>query len=296
MSLIRRIFYNKFINKILRSLLWPFRNYLPNSLQFPVNGEVEVISEGQKIFFVANETSPMLRELFWKYKYCNFEFSNILLDLVKTSNTFIDVGANIGYYSILAKKNNPALKVYSFEPSHGPFYFLNKNVQLNHLDNISTFKNAVGNQKCTIDFFEDINPKFKYIKYHVSGTGNTQNTWKSNEINKYSIDCITLDDFIKEKSITSVDLIKIDTEATEDKVLLGSINSIQKFKPIIICEVLPNKIENELLKIIESIKYEIYHHIESTDKLVLVSKFIDSEDRNYIFVPKEKIHLLNKYI
>ena len=90
--------------------------------------------------------------------------------------------------------------------------------------------------------------------------------------------------------------MKIDTEATEDKVLLGSMDSIKRFKPIIICEVLPNMIENKILNIINSIDYLIFHHIEETNSLSLVTEFSESKDRNYIFVPEEKVFLLNKFI
>ncbi|MBK9734234.1 MAG: FkbM family methyltransferase [Saprospiraceae bacterium] len=296
MSYLRKIFYNRSINKLLRNILWPIRHYLTYGLKFPVNGEIEVFYENQKILFTANETSPMLRELFWKHKFCDFEFSAILCDLVKKSNTFFDVGANIGYYSVLAKKCNPDIKVYSFEPSNGPFHFLEQNIKINHLNNIHLYKKAVGNQICTIDFYEDINPKFKYLEHHVSGSGNTANTWENDQVNKYSVACVTIDGFVEENKIESLDLIKVDTEATEDKVLIGALGAIQKYKPIIICEVLPNKIENEILSIVTSMNYMIYHHIESLNKLILVSDFSNSLDRNYIFVPKEKVYLINKYI
>jgi len=134
------------------------------------------------------------------------------------------------------------------------------------------------------------------LKYHVSGTGNTENTWESKNINKYSIECITIDNFISENNIDKLDLIKIDTEATEDKVLLGAMASIIKFQPIIICEVLPNKIEAEIFKIIKSINYLIYQHIEDQNNLVLVDKFNFSLNRNFIFVPDFKVHLIRKFI
>ena len=71
----------------------------------------------------------MLRELYWNYYKCDFEFTNILLDLTKNSKVFFDIGANIGYYTMIAKKANPELNIYSFEPSNGPFHFLKQNLE-----------------------------------------------------------------------------------------------------------------------------------------------------------------------
>lgn len=297
MSLFRRIIYNRNINFILTNLFWPLRKLLPEKFKIPINGIIKVNLGDKEINFTANETSPMLRELFWNYYRCDFEFSVIIVELVKSSKVFFDIGANIGYYSLITAKANPELKIFSFEPSNGPFYFLKKNIELNKLSNIKAFKYAVGAENCDITFYEDINPKYKYQKYHVSGTGNTANTWNNDSINKYSIDCIKIDSFILNEKIDTVDLMKIDTEGTEDKVLLGAMESIIKFKPIIICEVLPNKIEDNIFKIIKSIDYLIFQHNEDEQNLMLVEKFnLLSRDRNFIFIPESKLYLINKFI
>lgn len=296
MNFLRRIIYQTQINYIIRIFLWPFKDLLPEKYKIPVNGIIKVHLEKEDVLFTANETSPMLRELYWNYYQCNFEFTDILLELVRNSKVFFDIGANIGYYTMISKKSNPELDIYSFEPSNGPFYFLEKNIELNQFLGIKASKLAVGDQNCIIDFYEDINPKYKYQKYHVSGTGNTSNTWSSEKMNKYSIDCIKIDDFIFKEKIKTIDLMKIDTEGTEDKVLLGAMSSIIKFQPIIICEVLPNKIEAEIFKIIKGIDYLIFQHIEDQNKLILVDEFNLSLNRNFLFVPKTKISLIEKYI
>lgn len=293
---LRKLIYSRNLNLIVRNILWPIKKILPNKFKIPVNGIVNVVLGNNILKFTANETSPMLKELFWNYNNCNFEFSNILIDLVRNSNTFFDIGSNIGYYSIIAKKANPNLNIFAFEPSNGPYHYLKENINLNKMHDIHAIKMAVGNENIVLDFYEDINPKFKYLKYHVSGTGNTQNTWNNQQTNRYSIECVTVDNFVEEYKISSVDVMKIDTEATEDKVLLGALNTIIKFQPIIICEVLPNKIEEQIFKIINNLEYSIFKHIEETDTLKLVHNFTADDNRNYIFAPKSKFELINKFI
>lgn len=293
---IRKYIYNVYINLILRTLIWPFKNLLPERFKIPVNGVIKVNLEDKKIYFTANETSPMLRELYWNYYNCNFEFSEIFIEIVKNSKVFFDIGANIGYYSLISTKANPNVKVFSFEPSNGPFHFLEKNIELNMAKNVKALKIAVTDHNDDIEFFEDINPKYKYQKYHVSGTGNTVNTWNNNNTNKYLVSGIRIDDLVIKEKLESLDLIKIDTEGTEDKVLIGALNTIKKFQPIIICEVLPNKIESEILDIVLELDYLIYHHIEEFNKLEKVEKFDASSNRNFIFVPNSKIQLISKFI
>ena len=64
------------------------------------------------------------------------------------SNTFIDVGANIGFYSILF--SDKFSRVYSFEPNERNFLVLNKNINKNQLTNIETFNFGLGDQKETL--------------------------------------------------------------------------------------------------------------------------------------------------
>ncbi len=139
---LRKYIYNKYINLILRNLIWPFKNLLPEKFKIPVNGVIKVNLGSKKIYFTANETSPMLRELYWNYYNCNFEFSEIFIEIVKNSKVFFDIGANIGYYSLISTKANPKVKVFSFEPSNGPFHFLEKNIELNMAKNVKALKKA----------------------------------------------------------------------------------------------------------------------------------------------------------
>ena len=59
-----------------------------------------------------------------------------------------------------------------------------------------------------------------------------------------------MDDYCKEAHVTTIDLINIDTEGTEDLVFSGGKESILRSNPIIICEVLSGRIESKIQVII----------------------------------------------
>ena len=84
----------------------------------------------QEIKFKTNQTNYLTKILFWERKR-GFEYTSIFIELIKDLDVFIDVGANIGYYSILGAKMNPNLKVFSFEPSIGPMIYLSENIKIN---------------------------------------------------------------------------------------------------------------------------------------------------------------------
>ncbi len=62
---------------------------------------------------------------------------------LKTCDVFVDAGAHIGYYSLLAKKVNPSISVYAFEPQPVLFEMLQKSSETNHVD-VEAFCIALG--------------------------------------------------------------------------------------------------------------------------------------------------------
>ncbi len=301
MTLFYKIFYTPLINYIFRSILFPFRSIISHKLKIPITGVISIkTNTNKKIYFYSNETSPMTKILFWEDKGCTFEFSNIFKHLIISSKTFLDIGANVGYYSLLGKTINPTLNVFAFEPSKGPKYFLKKNIQLNNLDSIHVIEKAVGDSIGMISFFEEKNIKYPYVEYHASGIGNTANTWGIDNYLKYDVELTTIDQVVLEKNIENIDLIKIDTEGTENFVLKGGLDSFNKNQPIIICEVLPNKIEDKIQKIIaDELNYSIFQFQSKTNTLIKVDSLksaVTNGETNYFFVPPSKIKLLNQFI
>jgi len=295
-----KLFYQPTFNKIVRSTLRPFRFVLPASMKIPVSGIITVHNNGKQIRFKTNETSPMTKILFWEDKGCTFEFSEIFKDLVINCDSFFDIGANVGYYSLLAKTVKPEIDVYSFEPSIGPKHFLKENIALNNFNDIHLIEKALGDKTGTIQFFEEKNPKYAYQEFHASGIGNTENTWGISNFLKYEVELTTIDDIVSKENIKSIDLIKVDTEGTEDYVFKGGIESIMKFQPIIICEVLKDKIESKIEEIIVSeLGYLMFQFQSKINKLIEIKSIIDCNkngETNYFFVPVSKRNLIEKFV
>uniref|UniRef100_UPI00359403A9 FkbM family methyltransferase n=1 Tax=Pricia sp. TaxID=2268138 RepID=UPI00359403A9 len=205
-------------------------------------------------------------------------------------------GANIGYYSILGCKINPSLTVYAFEPSIGVMIYMRENLKINNLlDKVFIEPIALSDVSGTIDFYEMRNLKFPTI-YNLSGEHNL-GAKKDRISNKIKVESITLDAYLDDKKIDSVDLIKLDTEGAEYQILTGATHTLNKFKPIIICETLFNSIEKELDAVMRKNEYRFYNHtnqgLEHVDTIIRVR---DNGVRNCFFVPAEKVHLIEEWI
>jgi len=152
-------------------------------------------------------------------KYEKYETAMIRSQVNKDS-VVIDVGANIGYYTLLLAKF--AKKVYAFEPDTENFEILKKNVEENNLKNVVLVNKAVGEKSYKGYLIKD-KENFGNHKFNPS-----KSPFDKGDL----ISCISLDTYIKEK----IDLIKIDVQGYEPKVLKGAKNLIKKYKPILFVE------------------------------------------------------------
>ena len=155
-------------NSILRGICYPFRSIIPERAYFAIDGEISFpLTEGKHMRFCGNPTSNLLRVLFWHgYKGFEAQEYDVFVHVARQSECLIDVGANLGYYSILGKLFNPSLKVYAFEPMPDAKVYLDKNIALNKISGVHTYLLALSNSNGTASFFANRNPRFPHIKEH----------------------------------------------------------------------------------------------------------------------------------
>ncbi len=173
----------------------------------------------------------------------------------KIQNGFVvfDVGSNIGEVLFNMAKVNPDGKIYGFEPVQSTFEKLSKNVSLNPFQNISIKRLALSDKN--------------EIVYYQSKQGHSGGTMmsKSPSADSDFIEAIKLDDFVQNNAIQQIDFIKVDIEGFEMNFLMGAIESIQKFKPLLFMEIDHYKLKRqntsaiEILNQLKSMGYLVFH-------------------------------------
>lgn len=165
--------------------------------------------EGHKMYVSATSIdfapSSARRGFYEKYE------TDLFKKIVKNGMVVVDIGANIGYYTLIAAelvgKNG---KVFAFEPEPQNYALLVRNIEVNG------YKNVVPVQKAVSD-------KVGTTRLYLSPDGNTgwhriydsHNGWDSIEI-----ETVTLDEFFKDKE-GEIDIIKMDVEGAELTILQG---------------------------------------------------------------------------
>lgn len=238
-------------------------------------------------FFIENDGKDRIASLIYWNGLNGFEKGemSVFCNLMAFCNIFIDVGANTGVYSLIAGAANK--QVYAFEPVPDIFVQLKRNIALNKFDNIDAIRSAVTSYDGTIDLYVPYSPGFPTSSSTLFGF--------RPPINKLVVKAETLDRFVNDHKLPNVDLIKIDTEATEDKVLQGGIFTITNYRPVILCEVLKNTTEIALNHFFEGMNYKFY---QITQEGLLWKDVIEgsNDNSNYLFVPGERKDILGSYL
>ncbi|MGE3800033.1 MAG: FkbM family methyltransferase [Candidatus Kapaibacterium sp.] len=144
--------------------------------------------------------------------------------LLRHDDVFIDIGANIGWYSLIASKLSPNGIIHAFEPVPFIFNKMKRNWELNGFQNEIHFNNlALGedeNGEITIYTFEGL--------YHGHSSLSTLNR---DDYKASTVPMTTLDHYIAEHQVDRVDLIKMDTEGAELQVLHGATALLESDAP-----------------------------------------------------------------
>lgn len=290
------VYQSAFLNKVVRNVNRQLRGV--TSFRVRPYGILTVKLESGVTFKMAtNETSSVTKLLFWNGAD-QYEYTRIFEKMIPQCRCFIDVGSNTGYYALLACSKNPGIRAYAFEPASAPFHYLEKNIRINKLGNMTAFPVALSDQPGTLEFFELSNPDHYHSKYNLAGTG----TLKEEDVRKQKhesrlVQADTLDRFIEKQKLPVVDLVKLDTEGTEHLVLKGAHHLLSHHKPIIICETLFNVIEAELEDALRPYGYLFFNY--RNGKLARTESLVRKEDngvRDCFFVPAEKVHLIGQFL
>jgi FkbM family methyltransferase len=153
--------------------------------------------------------------------------TKIVRDIVKSGDVVLDIGANIGYYTVIISKivGNSG-KVLAFEPTKHFAKVLKENIKVNKLENVSVYEYGLSNKESESDIF--------------IGDNSATIHWLENQgtpINKETISLKALDSIIDSLNIEKIDFIKIDVDGHEPSFLEGAWKTLSRYKPKILLEV-----------------------------------------------------------
>lgn len=207
-----------------------------------------------------------------------------VLGATKEWTTILDIGANIGWFSLWFAHNCPQASIHAFEPLPRNFGYLQRNITANSLNNqVKVYNYGLSNQNGAFDFF-----------VYPTGTTNASLKNVSEVTNAQRIVglTITLDDWTDNFNIQP-DFIKCDVEGAEFLVFQGGKETLLKCRPIVFTEMLRKWSRpfgyhpNDVIGFFEELGYSCYSIAESG--VQVFSKMDDfSIETNFIFLHNDK--------
>jgi len=214
----------KFLLRVLREGIKPFvgrgiGRRFPWAMKIPLffyrlfsPGITLIEVEGIKLYL--DSKSDLARNLMMSGSY-EKGTTRLFRDLIKEGMVILDLGANAGYYSLIAAQIvGEKGRVFAFEPAPDNFAFLVKNIEVNGFSNIIPVPKAVSNQTGKGRLFLSNDPV-------------AHSMYEDYEKGSVEVEVTSVDEFMGNKN-RPVDLVKMDVEGSEMRVLEGMVETIRR--------------------------------------------------------------------
>jgi FkbM family methyltransferase len=199
---------------------------------------------------------------------------------------FVDAGANDGLYSLFAARRvGESGQVWAFEPSDREFQRLCQNLQLNQLHQVRPFRVALSNSDGTAEL-RIAGPE------HAGHNTLGDFTYPVPLLRKESVKTRKLDSLVHEIGLHRIDVLKLDVEGCEMRVLSGALDVLRNMRPVVLFELAEPALLRQgagtaqLLDLFRSLRYGLYSFDRATGRPVLSEA--GSYTDNLIGVPQEK--------
>ena len=178
------------------------------------------------------------RHAFWLGSY-EPAMQNLIAATLKPGDTFYDIGANVGFYSLLAARLVVNGAVFAFEPLPSNVDFIRQHLALNQANNVNIFPVALSNRTGASYFAVEKTGAMG----HLDETGNL------------TVRCLTLDNLVSEERLAPPTCIKMDVEGEEARALQGAAECFRRFRPTLFLATHGEKVHAECLELLSSWNY-----------------------------------------
>lgn len=219
--------------------------------------------------------------------------------LTHDKQVFIDVGANTGQTLLKTVPYFPTVEYYAIEPNPTCADYLQSLIDVNSYDSVRIRNHALSN----VNEPQELQLRYKDDVLATTSPGFRTFTQYSTTI---KVPAKTGDEFVKEEGLDAISIIKMDVEGGEANVLEGFKKSIERFQPLIICEILPLESKDDgvtkfrieavtkIFDLLNKLNYKIINiknnlEVKSIDE---ISKSLEAS--NYLFVPEKVLDFISE--
>lgn len=195
--------------------------------------------------------------------YCglyDYHEMNFLLRYLRPEDSFIDIGANIGVYTLLAASKIRSGSIYSFEALPKNYQRLQENLKLNQFNQVKTYELAISDYQGTVALNLAEGDSMPFISQTA-----TKNT--------ITVPTNTLDNLLQNQSFANLTLAKMDIDGAEILAFKGAISLLKQQRPYVWILEINDAVNNfghqkqDIVELLSSYGYSLYSYNADTNQL-----------------------------
>lgn len=226
-----------------------------------------------------------------------------LKNIIIKGNNCLHIGASDARHSFVMSGLIGNGQVYAFEPSSYSYGHLALMVRLHRLKNVHAYHLAVSNKAGSVCL---ITPEkstghagrsFAFIA-GLDGTDKKRTDIDSDKATKEEVAAVSVDEFVAENKVASIDFIRCDTEGSEMLILNGAVKTLEKHKPSLLIEIHSNALKevfNSSAKEVTDYLFNLGYHMFREDDGIIqqVNEVNESENwKDYFFIHSDRVKSL----
>jgi FkbM family methyltransferase len=221
------------ISKVTRKLDLRGTNRLLNLIHHPdkcADNYLDMVVGYDTDLLIQINTNSYQEWMIFFRGYYEKEIVSLLKKILPSDGVAFEVGANIGSHALIMSRSVGSQgQVFAFEPYPKVFQKLVKNIHNNRINNIHVFPHALSNCRDRMNLF--------FSEDQFSTEEMNSSLYPDGRLTRQvEVEVKTLDEVFQEQGLERLDLIKIDTEGNEYKVLQGAQHTIKTHRPYVIFE------------------------------------------------------------
>jgi FkbM family methyltransferase len=212
----------------------------------------------------------------------NYQDIYFLKNVIEEGNYCVDIGAHLGYYTCeMSRLVKNSGKVIAIEPMGKFNHILQQLLQKKNIKNVELLKVALGGDGEYVEMgIPKVDNMKRFAYARVMNTSTYFEYAESEKIKNESVDELF-------KDLPSLDYIKCDVEGLEVPVFASAMKVLEKFRPILLCELAEDKERIRLFEMISPLGYSVYALHDK--KLLPLDVYSNQKaiSHNHYFIPKK---------
>ena len=213
----------------------------------------------------------------------------VLRSLLHSGAVCVDVGANAGVIALAASRWVGPGRVYAFEPSEREFARLCDSIERSQARNVIPIRAALSS-------FRGRAP-LRVAAAPSAGLNTLGDSFPYERVDVEQIehvDVMTVDDFVEQRAVSSVSVIKLDVEGSEGEAIKGAAGVLARDRPALIVEVFARALQStgwtvpQLEKLIAEAGYAMFEIDDGTGEMRPVTSLSEHDEQNMVALPAER--------